>query len=148
MSRDACSRRYVSAPAFEAVAYAADLACRYGASLYIVYVYEPLSYALPDGIAMPTPQQHAEIEALFLRHVANARSAALAAGAPHVETLLLRGDAIREIVSLAKDQAFDLIVMGTHGRRGLNHAFLGSVAEHVLRTAPCPVMTVRIPEAS
>jgi nucleotide-binding universal stress UspA family protein len=47
------------------------------------------------------------------------------------------------IVEHAKTGAFDLIVMSSHGRTGLPHLFLGSVAERVLRTAPCPVLTVR-----
>ena len=46
-------------------------------------------------------------------------------------------------VEYAADQHVDLIVMGTHGRTGLAHLFMGSVAEHVVRTAPCPVLTVR-----
>ena len=47
------------------------------------------------------------------------------------------------IVKLARDKKADLIVMGTRGRTGLAHAILGSVAERVIRTAPCPVMTVK-----
>jgi nucleotide-binding universal stress UspA family protein len=56
---------------------------------------------------------------------------------------LERGDAAELIVSVAQDLGCDLIVMGTHGRNGLSRLFMGSVAEHVLRTAPCPVLTVR-----
>ena len=50
------------------------------------------------------------------------------------------------IVSYAQDAKIDLIVMGTQGRGGLAHLFMGSVAERVVRTAPCPVLTVRHPE--
>jgi nucleotide-binding universal stress UspA family protein len=57
--------------------------------------------------------------------------------------LLLHGAISSEIVRFAKDEGYDLIVMGTHGRTGLGHVMLGSVAEKVLRTAPCPVLTVR-----
>ena len=49
----------------------------------------------------------------------------------------------RLIIELAKQKHADLIVMGTHGRRGLSHLLLGSVAERVVRTAECPVMTVQ-----
>ena len=49
----------------------------------------------------------------------------------------------RQIVEFADQNAIDLIVMGTHGRRGVAHLLLGSVAEHVVRTATCPVLTVR-----
>jgi nucleotide-binding universal stress UspA family protein len=50
------------------------------------------------------------------------------------------------IVAYAKEENIDLIVLGTHGRSGWSHFLLGSVAEKVLRTAPCPVLTVRHPE--
>ncbi len=53
------------------------------------------------------------------------------------------GSPDRIIVELASEKSADLIVMGTHGRTGLAHVLLGSVAERVLRTAPCPVITVR-----
>jgi universal stress protein A len=49
----------------------------------------------------------------------------------------------RKIVEVAADEKLDLIVMATHGRTGFSHLFLGSVAEKVVRTAPCPVLTIR-----
>jgi nucleotide-binding universal stress UspA family protein len=65
-------------------------------------------------------------------------------GAADVATLFLSGTAWDEIVSAAhKDPTIDLIVMGTHGRTGLKHALLGSVAEKTVRHAPCPVLVVR-----
>jgi glycine betaine transporter len=48
-----------------------------------------------------------------------------------------------EIVTLAQEESFDLIVIGTHGRTGIQHALLGSVAEKIVRRAHCPVLTVR-----
>ena len=51
----------------------------------------------------------------------------------------------KEIVALAQDERADLIVIGTHGRGGINRALLGSVADRVVRLAPCPVLTVREP---
>jgi nucleotide-binding universal stress UspA family protein len=62
-----------------------------------------------------------------------------------VERRLCKGDAAAEIVALAADINADLIVMGTHGRKGVGRLLLGSVAESVLRRAPCPVVTVRAP---
>jgi nucleotide-binding universal stress UspA family protein len=53
------------------------------------------------------------------------------------------GDPLRQVVEYARDESVDLIVLGTHGRSGVAHLFLGSVAERVVRTAPCPVLTVR-----
>jgi nucleotide-binding universal stress UspA family protein len=57
--------------------------------------------------------------------------------------LLREGDAADQIVRACRSTKSDLIVMGTHGRRGLQKFFLGSVAERVVATAPCPVVTVR-----
>jgi nucleotide-binding universal stress UspA family protein len=65
---------------------------------------------------------------------------------PHgadVETAVFVGRPAHGIVEHARAGAFDLIVMGTHGRTGLSHIFMGSVAERVVRTAPCAVLTVR-----
>ena len=53
----------------------------------------------------------------------------------------------QEIVGLARDERADLIVIGTHGRGGMNRVLLGSVADRVVRLAPCPVLTVRQPPA-
>ena len=64
---------------------------------------------------------------------------------PTLDFHLRSGTAHAEILRFAKEQRTDLIVMGTHGRRGVAHAVMGSVAETVVRTAPCPVLTVRKP---
>ena len=65
------------------------------------------------------------------------------AGGELLARRVIIGEASREIVELATRERFDVIVMGTHGRTGLAHAFLGSVAERVVRRAGCPVLTVR-----
>lgn len=62
-----------------------------------------------------------------------------------VEIVVLDGSAASEIVNLAMERGCDLIVMGTHGRTGLGRLLMGSVAEQVLRHAPCPVLTVKTP---
>jgi nucleotide-binding universal stress UspA family protein len=62
-----------------------------------------------------------------------------------VEHRLEEGDAVIEILAVAEDTAADLIVMGTHGRTGVGRMLMGSVAEQVVRKAPCPVLTVRTP---
>jgi nucleotide-binding universal stress UspA family protein len=59
------------------------------------------------------------------------------------EAEVTTGDAAAEIVRMAQDRDVDLIVMGTHGRTGLRRTLLGSVAEHVVRHAPCPILIVR-----
>jgi len=60
-----------------------------------------------------------------------------------IETHLLHGTPQREIVKLVTSVQADLVVMGTHGRSGLEHALMGSVAERVIRKSPCPVLVVR-----
>jgi len=60
-----------------------------------------------------------------------------------VEIKLVTGVPFEDIVRLGKELSADLIIMGTHGRRGMSHLLLGSVAERVVRQAPCPVLTVR-----
>ena len=59
------------------------------------------------------------------------------------DTVVRAGSPAAEIVSIAKTVPADLIVISTHGRTGLKHAFMGSVAERVVQTAPCPVLVVR-----
>ena len=63
-----------------------------------------------------------------------------------VRTIVRTGSANEEIVNLATDEGAELIIMGTHGRTGLNSMLLGSVADRVIRFALCPVLTVRTPE--
>ena len=64
------------------------------------------------------------------------------AGVP-VDTRIVTGIPFDEIVRIGKELSADLIIMGTHGRTGVSHLLLGSVAEKVVRRAPCPVLTVR-----
>jgi nucleotide-binding universal stress UspA family protein len=67
------------------------------------------------------------------------------AGGLEGEVVVVRGVPFQEILDTAKKQQVDLIIMGTHGRTGLQHMLLGSVAEKVVRLAPCPVLVVRQP---
>ncbi|MBF0288154.1 MAG: universal stress protein [SAR324 cluster bacterium] len=59
------------------------------------------------------------------------------------ETVILRGYPVTEIIEYAKTHEIDMIVMGTHGRTGVTHVVIGSIAEKVVRMAPCPVLTVK-----
>jgi universal stress protein A len=63
-----------------------------------------------------------------------------------VRAIVRTGSANEEIVNLATDEGAELIIMGTHGRSGLNRVLLGSIADRVIRFAPCPVLTVRTPD--
>jgi nucleotide-binding universal stress UspA family protein len=126
---------------------ASDLSFRFAIPMTLVYVFEPTDYPLPNGFVVFTSQQVQHVTEEIERRLAQARRSALDAGGAHsVTTRHLQGWAAGEITQFAKEGGFDLIVMGTHGRSGLKHLLLGSVAEHVVRTAPCPVLTVRKPE--
>jgi nucleotide-binding universal stress UspA family protein len=65
------------------------------------------------------------------------------AGGVKLETVVLEGKPAAEIVKYAKDQEIDLIVIGTQGKRGIERILLGSVAESVIRSAPCKVLVVK-----
>jgi nucleotide-binding universal stress UspA family protein len=73
-----------------------------------------------------------------------AKAAAGAGKGVPLRTKIVSGAPSREIVREAREGGFDLVVIGTHGRTGLKHVFLGSVAENVVRLSPCPVVTVRL----
>ena len=122
---------------------AAALSRSHEAALTLVYVYEPMAVAVPEGYLLFSETQLNQMFDEFHRALAQQKQAAEAAGGLRVETQLLHGFAAGEIATFAEQGGFDLIVMGTHGRRGLSHVFLGSVAERVVRMAPCPVLTVR-----
>jgi nucleotide-binding universal stress UspA family protein len=130
----------------EAVRAAVDLSRRYEASITLAYVFEPVTYALPEGHVMQAPPQIAEMHSVFEQRLRQAAADAAAAGAVTIDSKLLTGPVAAEITDYAERGAYDLIVMGTHGRTGLRHLVLGSVAEKVVRTAPCAVLTVRVRE--
>jgi nucleotide-binding universal stress UspA family protein len=127
----------------EAVRTAADVSTRYGAEVCLVHVYEPIQYALPGNSPFYMPGQFESILAECEKRLADAKKEAEAAGIARAQTQQLQGIPATEITEFAKKHDFDLIVMGTHGRTGLQHALIGSVAEKVVRRAPCAVLTVR-----
>lgn len=129
-----------------AVKLGADLARRSAASVTVLHVFDPLPYALPADYQVFTPEQREQLQSEIRKSLAALRLRAETGGAARVETQTLEGSPVTEIVRLAAEGGFDLIVMGTHGRRGVKHALLGSVAERVVRSAPCPVLTARAPD--
>jgi nucleotide-binding universal stress UspA family protein len=122
-----------------ALAEAESLARRFGADLVILHVLE-----VPSGSEIPPPA--AEIEAMR-REVAE-KLEAWRAGAQRelgrpVASVLLEGPAAPTIVRAAGEQRLDLLVTATHGRRGIRHLVLGSVAERLVHLAPCSVLVFR-----
>ncbi|HEU5058951.1 MAG TPA: universal stress protein [Kofleriaceae bacterium] len=135
-----------SPSAEDAKQWAIDLARRYGASLILAHVVPPVAWpASPDGL-MLTPTDLAASTRGELESSLGQTCAAIREEGVPARPALLDGTPAQEIAALARRADADLIVMGTHGRKGVSHALLGSVAEKVLRTAPCPVFTVRMRE--
>ena len=130
----------------EAIRYAVDVAQKYDGTLTLAHVYQPIAYSVPDGLVFYTPAQLGELLSELERQLEQMRVQAEKAGALRVESKMLQGVPSDEVAALAKEGGYDLIVMGTHGRTGLRHALMGSVAERVLRSAPCPVLTVHPPK--
>jgi nucleotide-binding universal stress UspA family protein len=126
-----------SAPALE---FACALARDYGANLVLVYVRQP--QVAPFGEFGPVAMEPVvPLETLKGR----LRQLPPNTFPGHVECHVREGDAAAEILALAEECGCDVIVMGTHGRTGLGRLLMGSVAEHVVRKAPCAVLTVKAP---
>ena len=129
-----------SEPSSRALTYACELARRFSAELHLLHV------AVPP--VMPTPYMGTVGDEIFhpekaaQKHLDAMENPEFESVAP-IERVVRTGTPFVEIVRHAKENDIDLIVMGTHGRTGLVHALIGSVAEKVVRKAPCPVLTVR-----
>lgn len=130
-----------SESAREAIAFAVELAGKFGASLTLLHAYQTPAYLLPEGSILAGSDLIVDI----MNRAGEALEAARhdLEGQVPVDTLLVEGLPFVQIVSAAQEGGYDLIVMGTHGRTGLRHVLLGSVAERVVRRAHCPVLTVR-----
>ncbi len=135
-----------SAASRAAMEVAADLARRGGASLCLMHAYPIPGYTFPDGSVVASPKMMQELADQAKKHLEEWRAEAeKLVGAPGVRCETAVGEPAAEIVSFARASGVDLIVIGTHGRSGLEHALLGSIAERVVRRAHCPVLTVRPP---
>lgn len=125
--------------------YGLSLARHYGAELYLLHVVRPViigypEYAVPDSVGefYGELREHAEEQ---LREFAKVR----ATGGVQAVVAVEEGVVTETILDFAREHAVDMIVMGTHGRRGVQRLTLGSVTERVLRKATCPVLAVRTP---
>ncbi|HHT9119558.1 MAG TPA: universal stress protein [Candidatus Hypogeohydataceae bacterium YC41] len=128
----------------EALKQAVSLATAYNAKLYLLHVVDVRMYGheAPLSFEMPKPDQES-IEKVKKDLADSVLKEAK--GKLDVETIVTMGIPAVEIINAARQKGIDLIVMGTHGRTGIAHVVIGSVAENVVRKAPCPVLTVRHP---
>lgn len=128
----------------QALRFGCGLAEKFSSELHLLHVMQDLVAMVPEpGLAFPPPGNYME------ELKASAEAALLKLPDPEwsVTSTVVRdtrqGPPFLEIVRYAKEKDCDLIVMGTHGRSGLSHVLMGSVAEKVVRKASCPVLTVR-----
>ncbi len=128
-----------------AVPYVKDLASKYGAKVYVLHVVYDV--AKSSGWYLPTvdlesffSEIHASAEKGLERFVSETMGSI-----PGVEKAVVSGLPFEEIIGYVREKGIDLVVMGTHGRSGIDRVLFGSTAARVVRSAPCPVMTVRMP---
>ena len=127
-----------------AMDHAISLAKDYNAKLILLYVIQDISIAewyIPSSISA------ADLVADMQKSASKEMEkwgAEVSGKVSSVEKMVVRGVPFVEIIKTAKSKNADLIVIGTHGRTGIDHMLFGSTAEKVVRKSPCPVLTVRI----
>lgn len=127
-------------PASEQAADAAvALAKRYDADITLLHVYTVPAFSFPDGVYLAPVVQAVELSASAQRGLDVVAGKLRERGAK-VQAVLREGGPEEEILAMAKD--FDLVVMGTHARRGFTRVLLGSVADAVIRAGVAPVLVV------
>ena len=125
-----------------ALEHAIEQALTHEATLHALYVVEKMFPAVEAA----APDVLDKLENEGERSLEAARAEANAAGVESIRGTVAAGSPYRQILGYADEHGIDMIVMGTHGRRGLDRHLLGSVAEKVVRSADCPVVTVRATE--
>jgi nucleotide-binding universal stress UspA family protein len=129
----------------EALDYAVYLARGFGADLYLFHVFEPPFFShtgVSPGVRPEVSQWIKEVKEDEARQLNDLAEKVRHQGAK-VHPIFKEGTPFLEILKTAGEIPTDLIVLGTHGRTGLAHVLMGSVAERVVRKAACPVFTVR-----
>jgi nucleotide-binding universal stress UspA family protein len=128
-----------------ALRYSIDLASRLGSEVEVLHVYQLPTYALPDGailarpdfVASLTDELQKQLDELLRRYSGHG---------VELKGRIVEGMPYAEVNRIAEEEGADMVVMGTHGRTGVKHLLLGSVAERVVRTSKIPVLTVRKPD--
>ena len=130
----------------EALKYAVEFANRYGAKLYVLHVIYDVAKA--SGFYVP----HLSMDAIY-KDIQEGAKKELdnfgvneLGGLKNIERIVQTGVPYQEIMNCAVKNKIDMIIIGTHGRTGIDRILFGSTAAQVVRNAPCPVLTVRIPQ--
>ena len=117
-----------------------------GAKLYILHVIPKLNIPVgTGGLTFPVSKLYDDMEQTAKKNIHHLIPKRFLEKIK-VENIIVRGAPFQEIIKAAKKYDVDLITIATHGRTGISHALLGSTAEKVVRTAPCPVLCVKYPE--
>ena len=125
---------------------ALELAARFESQLTLIHIWEFPSYEYLEGIPMPVDYAERLSEAARARMARTVDS--IKTRCPNVKSIVSVGVAWVDVLRVVEETRPDLLVLGTHGRRGLKRAILGSVAEKLVRSSPVPVLTVHAPEHS
>ena len=122
--------------------YALDMAKKFDAKLHLLFVARDISYLTITGAAR-------DVLASTIAEVVRAGKKTMRefcdkelSDFPNYETEVVMGNPADSILKFANERDIDLIVMGTHGRKGLDRTLMGSVADHVIKNAPAPVLTI------
>ncbi len=134
-----------------ALKYAEELARKFGAEIVVLHVDQPLAPVMltPEfgpGLDTGAMSRIAEEQRLLAQRELDKIVGRLRDGGLKARSLLRVGAPFLEVIHAAQAEGADLIVMGTHGRTGLAHVLMGSVAERVVQKAPCAVLTIRHPD--
>ena len=132
-----------SEPSENALNYGRDLARSYAATLHVLHVTENILMRYTPEIGVAVPDFQAELDRLARQELDRRITADEMRSLKVVPALESAINPAAAIVDYARTHEIDLIVVGTHGRGAMQHLFMGSVAERVVRTAPCPVLAVR-----
>jgi len=139
-----------SEPSRAALDYAAELARPFEASIDLIHIWEAPTF-VPQGGMVDSNAASFSLQELIKKNAEGALENFVAAAAKRGivprSSRAEPGSPALAIADHAKQGHYDLIVMGTHGRTGLSHVLIGSVAERVVRHAPCPVLSVRAKDA-
>ena len=126
-----------------ATKYACELATKFDAELHLLHTLETHLASTPAfGMGLALPTYTSESRAAVEKSLAGVLDPKWSEGRTVIQAVI-EGSPKVAIIQYARKQNIDLIVLATHGRTGLPHVIMGSVAETVVRTAPCPVLTVR-----
>ena len=122
--------------------FALEMAQKFDAKLHLLFVARDISYltmlAIPRDRLMNTSTEIASAGENQMKAFCDKQLS----GFPNHETKVVIGDPAEEIVKFADEQGIDMIVMATHGRKGLDRTLMGSVADHVIKNAAMPVLTI------